>query len=377
MQGEDMESQILIFLDFFKYGNDLWFIDFLSGGLFVSDLTNGNTHLVKELPIESWHENYRSLYIVNGKIYMPPLFATELLIYEMESKKLKKISVKQYVKNEQANFVDIFAYENYLFFIPMMADGIIRINALTDEIDFYDGFSDYLDQSDKMNRPKFRRGCSCNGKIYLATCSGNQIISFNMASCTFDKISIADDKNDGYSLCCCTDMGMVLISYDGKNAVILDKQMRLFHIILSEHEEKFSIILGGNNSVLYIRCSGDEKSELIDIEKRDVRVVNFSTGTGKKKFLVDSFPENNFTFAAKKMDEEIWLYSTKRGSLCVFGFEGNKLREYEFYIEDSDRQKIARMCGERFKRRLIANKEDFVQENKINTLNTFINAIVE
>lgn len=371
-----MEKQALICLDFFKHGDDIWFIDFLSGGLFVSDLANGSTDLMKKLPIESWHENYRSLYVVNGKIYMPPLFATELLIYEMETKEIKKISVTQCTKKDQANFIDIFAYEKYLFFIPMAADGIIRMNTITDEIDIYNISLDYSDQTGKMNRPKFRRGCSYNGKIYLAACNGNMIIVFDMASCTYKKININDNKNDGYSLCCCTSQGMVLVSYDGSNAVILDRQMKPVHIILSGQEEKFSIALECGNSVLHIRCAGDGRAEVIDTEKNSVRIMNLDLGAEKEKFLVESFPENSFTFVAKKLDDKIWLYSTKRGSLCVLDLEGHKLQEHELIVTGTVKQKITEMRGEKLMHEMTGNKEEMVREDRIYTLNIWINAIV-
>lgn len=367
----------LVFLDFFVDGNDLWFIDYFSGGLFKFDLSDRRTRLETGLPIQNWRENYRSLYVTKGKVYMPPLFASDLLIYDIEKKQIKKVSLKNIVNEGRPNFVDIFLYGDYLYCVPMEADGIIRINTVTDQIDVYDDFlaSINVARSDaKANRPRFRRGCFDEQKIYLASCRENIIVSFDLASCSSEIFHIEDSVMDGFSGCYCTREGMAATSYDCSKAVILNVNDGLQQTVPLMEKGLYSVLLGRGNQVWYISCSGNGISEIMDINSRSVDRIRIDPGEETDESLARAFPINRFMFAAKLMDDKIWIYSTKRTSLCIFDLQGNKLDEYEFTVGGMELEKLQNMRGMKLKYEL-KESMGIVQEDSIKNLKTFINVV--
>lgn len=371
-----MDKQEIIFLDFYKEENDIWFIDYLSGILCTYNLKAETISLITELPVSYEFEQYRSLYIANGKVYLPPLFAKDLIIYDINLKHIKKISLSKYTKCYKPNFIEIYEYKNFLFCIPMSARGILRINTLNDEINVFDGFFKYINVPKETDRPIFRRSGLFKETIYLATCNGNKLISFNMLTCNFTLTNIMDDKNDGYSSCCCGESEIALISYDGSNAIILDKHMNTTDILDLKDKDRYALDLVTENIVIHIGCRGNGKAKVINLKNKTLEIISLDTGK-KKTDIAKYYPENSFTFFAKIIHEKIWLYSTGRNSVCIFDLAGNKLKEYQFNIMSEDVYKIIKRKGERFRQSISVDNKLMYHEDYINNLNVFIAAITK
>ena len=370
-----MEGQ-LFFLDFFKQEKNIWFIDFLSGALFVSDLQTESTRLIADLPVNSEKENYRVLHIVDEKIYMPPLFAKNLLIYDLAEKQIRQISLEKYVVDDKPNFIDILEYQHYLFCIPMNAKGIVRINTINDEVDVYDDFMECLRPLREPYRPRFMGASTHKGKIYLSTCNENAVIVFDMASCTFEKNEIRDCDRDGYRMCCYTDSGIVLITYDDRKALLLDDQMRLIKALNLDGKSRYSMNMISGNIVMHIGCAEAGASKIIDRENERITELSLEPGP-EKTMLYKAYPDNSFMFSCKMIDGRIWLYSTHRGTLCVFSLKGEKLGEYRFNIANTDEKILLKNRGLRLKREMALDKQYLIYEDVVNTLNVFVNAVEE
>ena len=77
------------------------------------------------------------------------------------------------------------------------------------------------------------------------------------------------------------------------------------------------------------------------------------------------------------IDGRIWLYSTHRGTLCVFSLKGEKLGEYRFNIANTDEKILLKNRGLRLKREMALDKQYLIYEDVVNTLNVFVNAVEE
>lgn len=370
----------IVFLDFVKRNETIWFVDFLSGCLCTHNIADGKTRLVTKLPVDSEHEQYRCLFVNDDKVYLPPLFAENLLIYDIKSEQLKSVSLRDFSEAGKPNFLSVFEYGQQLFCVPMAGKGIVKINTENDEIDFYElpeecTARDEKDEKNekKLNRPLFRQGSMHDGKIYLAACYGNYVVKFDMDSHTYEKEIISDDENDGYSSCCCTDDGMVLLSYDGSQAVLV-KEQGLARLGL-EKEGDFFIDLIHGQTVIHMGCAGQGNVALIDTKSGNMKMIKLNYGD-KTNDLSKKYPGNGFTFGARFVENQIWVYVTSRSAVCVFDMEGRKCREFKFEdISDADEAELKKMRKVRMEDRMFRENAGIIQENGFNSLELFIDVV--
>jgi hypothetical protein len=375
-----MEKNEIIFLDFVKRDEKIWFVDRISGCLWIKNTTDGTTTLTKELPFNGEQEPYRCLFVTDEKVYLPPLFAKDLLIFDRKTTQLKTISFCDYVEDDKPNYSGIVEYGKYLFCVPMDAKGIVRINTENDGIDFY-GFPQECiyggeDGGEKVNRHRFRKAGSNHENIYLPSGQDTFLLIFHMDSCTFEKQMILDDKSDGYSACCCTEEGIVMTSYDNSRAVMINDRMNVICRFELEEGEPYAIDLQNGNQVVHIGTSGTGNVKIISTDDWTIRDINLITGNDTTD-TAKVCPANSFTFAAKIMDEKLWVYVTARNSLCVFDMEGKKQQEFWFDdISSEDKKKFGEIRTTKLKNK-ITKEKGIVQEGGFNRLRTFIRMVTD
>lgn len=361
----------MISFDFFLCEDKLWFIDAGSGCLFAADINDGSTKLVVQLPVEGFRENYRALYVLNGKVYMPPLFASDFLIYDIRGDALKRIPLQPYFENtvnrlriDRPNFLDICQYDQYLFCVPMSAGAIIRMNPMTEEIEAYEVPFEKLKRTKPSARPMFRRGCLWDGKIVLAACSANVIVEFDMKSCVGKIIEIKDNVNDGYCGVYCTKQYIVLSSYDNSKLVVFDRNDESTAILPLEGSGMYSYVVGMEDRVIHIRSGWKGKADILDLEGCEIKNITFHT-----------FEETEVINTAKIVNGKLWMLLRKRKSLCVFDLNGNMEREYRMVLSEEDRKQVNRSRVEKILNRLSESRNSIIMETDVENLAVFIRAI--
>lgn len=366
-----MNDMDIICLDFIKKGNQLWFVDFLYGCLWKRDLSNGYQTLVKELPLNG-RESYRAIYVTDEKVYLPPLFAEELLVFDLKTEQFSSYSIKNIVEKNKPNFIDIFEYKGFLYCTPMYGKGIVRIDTKNDQYDVFNLPKSILNDVE-VERPRFRRGSIHRNLIYLATCSGNKVIIFDTDSCTYKEIAISDES-DGYSVCCCTDEGILLVTYDNKKGILLDSEMRIVKVLELECQSEFVIDIVAGNKVLHMGCADDNKVSVIDMRDRRINLIDLCINK-KNSIIEKQYLKNSFLFCAKYIDGKIWAYITKRKSLCIFNPEGRLEKEILFgEMLEEEKKRLNNRKNQKMQK-VIAEEKGIISENATDSLMNFIEGI--
>lgn len=367
-----MRNMNFTILDFEIDDNNLWFTDASSGWLCRCNLLSNETEFVARLSHIDDKEQYRALHICNDKIYLPPLFAQDLIVFNIKTKELKQISLKGVVEENKPNYTKVIQYNNSLFCIPMSNTKILKINLIDDSYEVFE-YQTAEDNKD-VGRPVFRKADVKDNCIYMGFCNRTAVLKFDMNKFGFEEVPLAIRDVDGFASCNCLDSGIVLISYENTRAIVFDYSMELHKIFELENSVKFSNDLVHENKLYHIGCAGNGESTVINLQNGEASTVELKPHE-QNGTHANEFPLNSFCMAGKIFKNEIWLFITKTRKIYRFSLEGEEVGEVSLVLKD-DGGKMQEMMVNELRNEFAKNKGLIVYENDCMNIETFIKSIL-
>ena len=360
----------MAFLDFFVYNNEVWFIDFFSGELCCYSLTEQRILSVVCLPHVGNKENYRAIYIVNDKVYIAPLFAENLIVYDIYSNRMESISLKRSIRDERPNYLEIIKNDDSLYLLPMDAKNIVRVDINNNQTEFFDITLHENDREAFSDRHFFNKGCFVNGIIYLPSCRQNKILCFDINTRVFRWADVQDDSLDGFRSCSYAEGHFVLITHDGNQAIFLNDNFDLSSSLEVKDKSINSVDVSLHDKIFHIGCESDGIVEVIDTCKRKITPHMFDLGRN------NLLPTNNFVFAAKVNENELWLFSSSQQALCIFDEYGKQIEKYAICVnEECKRLLLKGRIRKLFADRQYKDKE-IIEETTFYPLDVFMGTLI-
>lgn len=131
------------------------------------------------------YPDYGAIIASEGKIFIVPEKMMDIIVYDISEKKTRSILLK---KTEYGGYTfrDIFTYENDVFLLPKGYDSLIKINTLTETIE-------YIYYAKKLKEKYVYSGTSCqiDNKIYFSSLYDSDFLwIYMLQNNTFKKLPI-------------------------------------------------------------------------------------------------------------------------------------------------------------------------------------------
>ncbi|WP_196602433.1 hypothetical protein [Pectinatus frisingensis] len=175
------------FLDADVNENVIWGIPYLFSCLCSVDFVKQIILCEKLLPIEKTNKPYSYLITkkIDNKIFIPPFYGDDLLIYDIEHDYFDTVYLKKIDEiKKNAKFLDIYRWGDFVFFIGCGYPAIIRYDLNTMECvyytEWYNAIRKYI--IDK-NNALFFHVCKCREKadsLLITFAQSNILMEFNL-----------------------------------------------------------------------------------------------------------------------------------------------------------------------------------------------------
>lgn len=344
--------------------------------LYCMELDGSYLQFLGSIPEENLYgiNLYGAIYEKNNILYLAPMNGERIATYNIVTKEMKTISIdtKKYgIKDMKSKFFRILSKDEYIYFIPCRYRAIIKLNIVTGEITYIDGWYKAFFSDVPVGEMFVKRGAFIyKDKLLLATCFNNFVIEIDLNSYKPRCITVGNAKS-----------GYMDAFFDGKYMWLLEKfdtklwrydfsteQSRYYNHMPSDLEVKgwpFICILDCNDKILAVSYHTNKSvifnktsglSECIDLEASgDIGLWNakhyFAQKISKNEVLMSNIPDH--TFALLDMN-------TMKTRKFVLRDEKYEKRLFESYFLVQD--KIVKEMDE-------TNLEQFINYVKDNNLN--------
>lgn len=160
----------------------VYFTDVCSSFFYQMDITSGEIDILGDLPVESGGMKYASMVLYESKIWMVPLDAAKILVYDLKCRELTEIHFPEscaldglQINNErQVEYSKTVSCGKYLWLLPKREKTLLCVNMENYRFCVIDGFPDEI-SFDEQKRMMFKCMDLYNGWIYLFSdaCSHN------------------------------------------------------------------------------------------------------------------------------------------------------------------------------------------------------------
>ncbi len=353
-------------IDFIDVGDSIWFCAFLTRGLFRFDKASRKTKLVCTLPSKTSSETYRALYLKNGKLYLAPVYAENIEVFDISMEKLMSIPLRsdpdkyrRMPSQSTADFINIYEYDKYLFFIPLSYGAIVRLDTENEKVDHYNEFAELLWPIVRdRDAFWFKQSCMIDGKIYMPSSCANAMIEFDMETCSTFLYKIGGE-DIGFSGICYDGKRFWILNRIGDRMIIWDKDKGIIDRIQVKKRGRYNSFFFFRKGIMRVPCKGRLICDRIDPISYDMITVDLELEENKRSGISNAFEENSAAFCAKISGDILSVYSTRRDALCLFDETGNCLQEYIFEVSPEDHRDYIQMQKERLEC-LIKEKKDHV-----------------
>lgn len=354
-------------IDFIDDGNTIWFCAFLTRGLFRFDKISRKTKLVCTLPAKTSSETYRALYLKGGKLYLAPVYAENIEVFDISKEKLISIPLRsdpdkyrRMPSQSTANFINIYEYGKYLFFVPLSYGAIVRLDTENEKINYYNGFVELLwPIVQDRDAFWFKQSCMTDGKIYMPSSCANAMIEFDMET-SHTVLYKIDEDSIGFSGICYDGNKFWILNCLGDRMIIWDKDKGIIDRIQVQRRGRYSCFFFFRKGIMRVPCKGRLTCDRVDPISHDMTTIDLELESNEWSGISSAFEENSAAFCAKASNDTFFVYSTRRDALCLYDETGTCLQEYIFEVCQEDHPDHIQMQKERLIHLINKEKKDNV-----------------
>lgn len=171
--------------------------------LFKINLQTGECTYIKMFQNEKCDGKrlYTKALFLNDKIYFVPTSAEEIAIFDIKTQEIKKLSIQNMNKmkcpfyNSNHKFSAGAIYGKYIFMIGSTYPSVLRINAQTERIDYFD---EWVNEEPFL----FKKSLTIDGsRCYVPSANNNLILCFDMESCVGRLYYVGHSDKGWWSMC--------------------------------------------------------------------------------------------------------------------------------------------------------------------------------
>ena len=377
-----LENNRTRFLSYAQTDDEFWFVEAFSDVLLKYEKKTGITTYVCQLERNNKNEGYREVVCINGKVYIAPIFADEIIVYEIDTAKKYSISLnltsyKCMPINKYVKFSKLYVYGKFIFAVPMALGAIVRINTETDEIKYFSKFTNALEPYIK-NITEFwcTDSCLIGNKLYITSGCANALVEFDLEDCTTNVLKITVEQN-GWNRLCYDGNYFWLLNKAERNLVVCDKNGELKKKMQIESKSTFSNLVFCGDYVVHIPYNSDAYCEVFDTTTFERQQVLLQIPENSKYDISANLCNNDVALFGLRSNGNIYLYSTKTDSLCIFDKLGNLTEEIVFELSDVECSKVARAKGQYMSKDANYTECLYNEDYSIKTLLSFIYSVME
>ncbi len=334
----NIQEQALTFIDVYDDGIYLWFSSWTFNGLFRINKETWATEHMGIFPNEpaDGMALYRSISNVNGKLYFPPLCASEMAIYDLKKKSFSKIDLKM-----DCDFVGSIQCDQYLYFIPENGESILRYNTIAETAEQISEWVQPLKRLWKHSTAiGFGNSTKINNLIVMPALGAPAVVILDMLTSKTEVVSVGR-KSGGYSGVC----------YDGENCWLaprdidgivklnlITKQFREFENPFQNFEQNedfyYASSLYLNGFVWLFPYFGksaikiDVNTEVISVAKEFQEESDLSYAPSESRF-------NNCYWSSQVIDGTIYTHTGKSNKFISYN-PNNCFKRAEHIVLDNN-----------------------------------------
>lgn len=320
--------------DYIVYEGNIYFCALNFNALYSMSLLNKKLEFLGHIPNELIYSKhlYGAIVELNGRIYMAPMNAKEIAIYDIKKRIFEKVSLRESDISVVSKFFNVCIYRSYVYFIPSRCHYVVCLNVDNGEISYIDEWYKILKLSSGYSKMIIKNGCFIkNGKLYLATLIDNTIFKISLDDLTTEYIRLGNE-NDGFIDMCSDGEDVWLIKSKSKN-IIKWRDDTDNYVCFNEFPKDFKwegipyINILNCTSYIFVAAYQANMSLIIDKNTYKIQSLKYTKSMGK--CFKDSWSAKYY-FAKILEEDKIIMVDIYDHSINVF----NKNKIYKFYLID-------------------------------------------
>ncbi len=352
----------------------LWFCPLKLNSLFSYDLNTGELSWKGRIPGEPIFKQalYRNCVRCNNKVYLVPYTASEIAIYDINTKEIKKLKVEDYgVKNNRYSCAAV--YGNMIFMFGDKTPCTLIINTDTDEVSYFEKMHNELD-SIKNKDIGFYISRSLiieENLCYFIGAEANVLVIFNMDTMEYEFVPLGESEGSYNNLYKMNDDIYLIPGRNNRFAVWNIKNKTLNEIGEKvEGSAQYFATYECNKKVYALADNADHNICISQGENGYLHNREEINSFADHSFCSDKLEEVKFKYSYAYSDEKRVLFFCRmnRKLYQIDKTLGTKKQEYIFLNSEIRKQISSTVYGAN----AFGVGEDVLKENKIYDLEAFI-----
>ncbi len=173
-----------------------WYSITQGNKLYVSELYKHDYKYFCDLSEYAGGEYYLGVCDVNGKSFVCPYNAQDILAFDEKGVR-RKISLEKRNGNNRESFYSFLAYEKYLFLIPLRYPALVRYNTENGEIKYFEENIDVFVKNNERNEKVAGGICIYEGMIYISSPTDSYIYKHDIESGKSEVLELPVNNQNG------------------------------------------------------------------------------------------------------------------------------------------------------------------------------------
>ena len=311
---------------------DIWFAASNVNGIFRADKKTGEAQFITNFPEYSANaiRLYAACVLVQKKIVFAPCNAREVVIFSLETRKIKIINLKKELLKcrEGGLFFSAFEYKGFAWIIGMTYPAILKIDVNTYEVcTITEPFKRYTRNGIYECKMYFRHGFEIyDDKLYLPALCENGLVCMDLSTYKCELIEVLPDNSKAWDLCIAGEYLFTWgINYKLSRFHLKTGENRIFDIENdTENNQSGAFLIPGEKEVLVFPLLS-KKVFVFRIEKGNIVKESRYTESLLKEFHVDySYNCGNALILSKvHWNQKYWLFTSISNEYILVDQEGN------------------------------------------------------
>lgn len=252
----------------------LWFVVSEMGGLFSYDLKYDQVKcFVLEGMKDYWNIEgaFRTVEYVNGKIYMIPFNADDIIEVNLESMDTEHIKINNSFKfKEGKNFMASFVRGDYIYFFGVLMPVILRLNTLDKSLEYVDLTKEKVIQENENKDAYFRKQIVFkDGYIYAPFCNMQAVLKLECETMEYQIIKLGT-FDSGYSGICYYQGEFWLSPRKNENLAIWNEEENSVRYIVNQYVEDELSYIGIEGILNKVRLFPIKNHELAFLNSKEI-----------------------------------------------------------------------------------------------------------
>ncbi len=370
-------------------GEFFWFTAYDFNGLFRMDKRTWKAEYMGSFPEEKIDGKrlYTSIIMYDQRLYFSPFSASEIAVYDKRRSTFIKIDVKEpegsmsFNYFEGCKFSEVIEYKGDIYFIPCSYPTIIKINPKTNDIKYYSGWRDTLNNMVNENVDSyFWKAIVHNNHIVMPSSSTNAVVDFDMES---GASVVYEVGQKGYSyFSACFDGHNYWLAPKFNNPIIKWNIENNMYTEYNSYLEEFSgtkynfiRVISINNEVLLLPYQANQGIK-VGLDNENISCIGPELSRVSNE---QSYSESWFLFA-EQVGDKIYAYSQKDKNFFEIDSQARIKRAEKITISEEDVIKITEMTKQVFNASFESPEGEvtgYTFEGKILTLGDYLNYILD